>query len=171
VGWAHGHQIHNDEVPIFNDCARRSKRIGGIRAVDNSKPVMKPVMMRALALTFSMLTGVVAATGVDRLKAHGNSLHGYAIIEIDGVMDQGVLQDVLTRTSSVAASFGGRTITEAGSITGRDAVPPNKVILIAFDSIEDAEAWSTSAAEAELDRARDKAAKARSFLVDEVGSR
>ena len=128
---------------------------------------MKPVTMRALALAFSILTGVaIAAAGVDRFKAHGNSLHAYAIIEIDGVMDQRVLQDVLTRTSSVAASFGGRTITEAGGITGRDAVPPNKVILIAFDSIEDAEAWSTSAAEAELDRARDKAAKARSFLID-----
>jgi len=128
---------------------------------------MKPVMMRALALAFSILAGVViAATGADRPKAHGNSLHAYAIIEIDRVLDQGVLQDVLARTSAVAASFGGRTITDAGSITGRDAVPPNKVILIAFDSIEDAEAWSTSAAEAELDRARETAAMARSFLVD-----
>ena len=127
-------------------------------------------MIRTLALAFSILTGVaVATTGADRLKAHGNSLHAFAIIEIDEVMDQRVLQAVLAKTSAVAASFRGRTITDAGSITGRDAVPPNKVVLIAFDSIDDAEAWSTSAAEAELDQARDKAARARSFLIDEVG--
>jgi uncharacterized protein (DUF1330 family) len=159
--WSPNPQRRGSNFQRLRKAIEAHRRYNG--RADNSKPVM----MRALALAFSILTGVViAATGVDRLKAHGNSHHAYAIIEIDGVMDQGVLQDILTRTSAVAASFGGRTITDAGNITGRDAVPPNKVILIAFDSIEDAEAWSTSAAEAELDRARDKAAKARSFLID-----
>src|SRR6516162_4275427 len=147
--WSPNPQRRGSNFQRLRKAIEAHRRYNG--RADNSKPVMKPVTMRALALAFSILTGVaIAAAGVDRFKAHGNSLHAYAIIEIDGVMDQRVLQDVLTRTSAVAASFGGRTITEAGGITGRDAVPPNKVVLIAFDSIEDAEAWSTSAAEAEL---------------------
>jgi hypothetical protein len=32
--------------------------------------------------------------------------------------------------------------------------------------MEDAEAWSTASAQGEVDQARDKSAKARSFLVD-----
>jgi uncharacterized protein (DUF1330 family) len=115
-----------------------------------------------------MLAGaLLGAAGIDKLDAHGKPLHAYAVIEIDEVMDQRVLQDILAKTSSVAERFGGWTITQAGSITGRDMVPPNQVVLIAFESIDDAQAWSTSAAEAELDQARDRAAKTRSFLVDD----
>lgn len=124
-------------------------------------------MTRVLALALSMLTGVLlGAAGIDNLNARGGPHQVYAIIEIDQVVDQRALRDVLAKTSSVAERFGGRTITQTGNITGRDLVPPNQVVLIAFDSIDDAEAWSTSAAEAELDQARDVLAKARSFLID-----
>lgn len=116
-------------------------------------------MTRAIALALTMLAGaLLGAAGIDKLDAHGKPLRAYAVIEIDEVMDQRVLHDILVKTSSVAERFGGRTITQAGSITGRDMVPPN----------DDAQAWSTSSAEAELDQARDRAAKTRSFLVDDL---
>src|SRR5215471_1820304 len=129
-------------------------------------------MTRALAFAFSILTGIIlGAAGVDKLNARSKPLRAYAVIEIDEIKDQRALQEILAKMSAVAQSFGGRTITEAGNITGRDAMPPNKVVLIAFGNIDDAEAWSTSSAEADLDEAREKAAKAGSFLIDDIGSR
>jgi uncharacterized protein (DUF1330 family) len=124
-------------------------------------------MNRAFAVGLAMLICFMfGALGVGSLHAHKNPRSAYAIIEVDDITDQAAFEAVFPQLRAVSETFGGRTIIEGGNITGRDRVPPRRFAVIAFDSMEDAEAWSTASAQGEVDQARDKSAKARSFLVD-----
>jgi uncharacterized protein (DUF1330 family) len=124
-------------------------------------------MTRTVALGFSMLTGyLLGGVSVSGLHANNKPPGAYAIIEVNEITDRTSLDAVFRKMREVSETFGGQTIVEAHNIIGRDMVPPNRFAVIAFDSMEDAEAWSTSSAQGELDQARDTWAKGRSFLVD-----
>jgi uncharacterized protein (DUF1330 family) len=124
-------------------------------------------MNRAFAVGLSLLIGFMfGAIGAGSLHAHKNPRSAYAVIEVDEITDQATFEAVFPKLRAVSETFGGRTIMEAGNITGRDRMPPRRFVVVAFDSMEDAEAWSTASAQGEVDHARDKSAKARSFLVD-----
>jgi uncharacterized protein (DUF1330 family) len=114
-------------------------------------------------MLISYLLGAVSVSG---LQAHNKPPSAYAIIEVNEITDRMSLEAVLHKTREVSETFGGETLVEAHNIIGRDMVPPSRFAVIAFDSMEDAEAWSTSSAQSELDQARDTWAKGRSFLVD-----
>jgi uncharacterized protein (DUF1330 family) len=124
-------------------------------------------MNRAFAVGLSMLIGFMfGALGAGSLHAHKNPRSAYAVVEVDEITDQATFEAVFPKLRAVSEAFGGRTIMEAGNITGRDRMPPRRFAVIAFDSMEDAEAWSTASAQGEMDHVRDKSARARSFLVD-----
>jgi uncharacterized protein (DUF1330 family) len=124
-------------------------------------------MTRTFALGLSMLIGfMLGAVGVSGLQAHKKPAGAYAIIEVNEITDAMSLDAVFHEMRELSETFGGQTFIEARYITGRDVMPPRRFAVIAFDSMEDAEAWSTSSAEGELDQIRDKSAKGRSFLVD-----
>jgi uncharacterized protein (DUF1330 family) len=122
-------------------------------------------MKRAFALGLSMLVGLMLGA-VGSLHAHKKFRSAYAIIEVDDITDQATFEAAFPKLHAVSEAFGGKTIIEAHEITGRDTMPPKRFAVIAFDSMEDAEAWSTASAQSELDRIRDKSARARSFLVE-----
>ena len=124
-------------------------------------------MKQAFALGISMLIGsLLGAIGISGLHAERKLAGAYAIIEVNEIADQTALGAILPRIRAVSEEFGGRIIIEAARITGRDAMPPKRFAVIAFDTMEDAEAWSTASAEGELDQIADKSAKGRSFLVE-----
>ncbi len=124
-------------------------------------------MKRTLALGLSMLAGyLLGAISVSGLQAHKRPPSAYALIEVGDITDPTGLEANFQKMRAVSETFGGQTIAEARNIIGRDMVPPTRLAVIAFDSMEDAEAWSRSAAQGELDRAREKSAKGRSFMVD-----
>jgi uncharacterized protein (DUF1330 family) len=124
-------------------------------------------MKRIFALGLAMLTGyMLGAVSVSGSQAHKKPPSAYALIEVNEITDPISLEAVLHKMRDVSETFGGQTIVEARNIIGRDVMPPRHFAVIAFDSMEDAEAWSTSSAEGALDRVRDKWAQGRSFLVD-----
>ncbi len=124
-------------------------------------------MKRAFALGLSMLIGaLLGAVGIGDLHAHKKLPGAYAIIEVNEIADQAALGAIFPRIRELSEAFGGKIVVEANRITGRDAMPPKRFAVIAFDSMEDAEAWSTASAEGEIDRIADKSAKGRSFLVE-----
>ncbi len=129
--------------------------------------ISEAAMKQAFALGISMLIGsLLGAVGISGLHAQKKLPGAYAIIEVDEIADQIALRAILPRIREVGEQFGGKLMIEAGRITGRDAMPPKRFAVIAFDSMEDAEAWSTASAESELDQIADKSAKGRSFLVE-----
>jgi uncharacterized protein (DUF1330 family) len=53
-----------------------------------------------------------------------------------------------------------------GKITAIDGTPPKRFVVIAFDSMEKAQAWDNSPAQKEVNATRVKTTKSRVFIVD-----
>jgi uncharacterized protein (DUF1330 family) len=62
--------------------------------------------------------------------------------------------------------FGGRYIIRTDKITALDGTPPKRFVVIAFDSVEKAQAWKASESSKQVDVIRDKTTKSSQFLVD-----
>ena len=62
--------------------------------------------------------------------------------------------------------MGGHYLIRTDQITATDGTPPQRFVIIAFDSMDKAKAWSSSAAQKEVDVIRMKATKSRPFLVE-----
>jgi uncharacterized protein (DUF1330 family) len=69
-------------------------------------------------------------------------------------------------TPATVASMGGHYLIRTDQITATDGTPPQRFVIIAFDSMDKAKAWSSSAAQKEVDVIRMKATKSRPFLVE-----
>jgi uncharacterized protein (DUF1330 family) len=65
-----------------------------------------------------------------------------------------------------AAAAGGRYVVRSQSPIGLDGTPPQRFVLIAFDSPEKAMAWSNSPATKEVTAARIKTTDSLSFMVE-----
>src|SRR5262249_12481069 len=119
-------------------------------------------------LTLTLLAG--AALGAAAIQA----LHAqakppvYAIIEINEITDADAYKAVTQRPTSATAATaqGARYISRGGKITPLDGTPPQRIVIIAFDSVEKAKAWNDSPDQQKVIAVRNKATKARSFVVD-----
>jgi uncharacterized protein (DUF1330 family) len=61
---------------------------------------------------------------------------------------------------------GGHYVVRSQSFTPLDGNPPERLIIIAFDSVEKAQAWRNSAAVKEVTAARIKSTNSLSFIVE-----
>ena len=77
---------------------------------------------------------------------------------------------VVEKAPAAIAAFGGRFIVRTDKITSLDGPPPQRFILLQFDSPEKAEAWHNSAAQKEIDAARMKTTDSLSFVVEGVSN-
>jgi len=62
--------------------------------------------------------------------------------------------------------FGGRYVIRTEKITALDGTPPKRFVVIAFDSVEKAQAWKASESTKKVDVIRHKTTKSSQFLVD-----
>jgi quercetin dioxygenase-like cupin family protein/uncharacterized protein (DUF1330 family)/quinol monooxygenase YgiN len=68
--------------------------------------------------------------------------------------------------TSTFESFGGRYIVRGGDLTSLEGDPPRKMVIIAFDSVEQAKAWYESPAHRALRPIRQRAATSQVYLVE-----
>lgn len=80
-----------------------------------------------------------------------------------GVVDRG------SETTAAAEAQGGRYIIRSQQFTKLDGTPPQRLIVIAFDSVEKARAYENSAVLKEVTAARLKSTQSLSFIVEGVG--
>ena len=74
---------------------------------------------------------------------------------------------VVDKTSPAAlAQAGGKYVVRSQNPIGLDGTPPQRFVLIAFDSVEKAKAWDSSAAQKEITAARIKSTDSLSFIVE-----
>jgi uncharacterized protein (DUF1330 family) len=73
---------------------------------------------------------------------------------------------VVDKAPAAMAGSGGRYVIRTDKITSLDGTPPQRYVLIAFDSVEKAQVWHNSAAQKEVDAARMKTTDSLSFMVD-----
>jgi uncharacterized protein (DUF1330 family) len=92
----------------------------------------------------------------------------YVVVAIRKINDaDGFKAGVVDKAApAVLAAAGGRYVVRTQTITSLDGPPPQRFILIAFDSVEKAQAWHNSAAQKDVDAARMKTTDSLSFMVD-----
>jgi uncharacterized protein (DUF1330 family) len=126
-------------------------------------------MHQRIALGLAMLAGVaIGATAVNGLHAQGKAPSAYAVVEINEITDPEGFKVVTQRPTASTATVmqGGHYITRTDKITALDGTAPNRYVIIAFDSVEKAQAWNNSADQQKINAIRDKTTKSRSFIVE-----
>ena len=94
----------------------------------------------------------------------------YVVIPILKINDAAAFKaGVLDKASATAAAMkaeGGHYIIRSDKFTRLDGDPPARLIIIAFDSVEKAQAYENSAALKEVTAARMKSTNSLSFIVE-----
>ena len=121
---------------------------------------------------YKIALAMVVGTGLGAAAIQG--LHAqakpptYVVVAVRSIKDaEGFKTGVVDKTSPAAlAAAGGHYVVRAQKITGLDGTPPQRFVLIAFDSVEKARAWSDSAATKEVTAARIKTTDSLSLMVE-----
>lgn len=92
----------------------------------------------------------------------------YVIIDISETLDaEAYLKAVSAAEPNATKSAGGRFIIRTAKPVALDgAAPPNRFVVIAFDTEEKAKAWHNSQAIKEVNAVRMKTTKSRAFMVE-----
>jgi uncharacterized protein (DUF1330 family) len=93
----------------------------------------------------------------------------YVVVAIRKVNDADTFKTgVVEKAPAAMAGSGARFVIRTDKITSLDGTPPQRFVLIAFDSVEQAQAWHNSTAQKEVDAARIKSTDSLSFIVEGV---
>ena len=80
----------------------------------------------------------------------------YAVVDISSVTDPEGFKALGPKAPLANAAFCGKFIMRTDNITASDGTAPKRFVVIAFDSLEKAKAWTASAAQKEVDAIRAK---------------
>ena len=124
-------------------------------------------MNRLVTLGLAMLAGVaIGAAAVNGLNAQGKPPGAYAVVDISEITDQNTFGQILPKAMPASDAFGGKYIVRTNKITALDGTPPQRFVVIAFESAEKAKAWDSSALQSEVNDLRRKSTKSRVFIAD-----
>ena len=127
---------------------------------------MKTNYKVAIALVAGAAIGGVAIQG---LHAQAKP-PAYVVIPILKIKDAtAYLTGVIDKASATAAEMtaaGGHFIIRSQKFTSLDGNPPERLVVIAFDSVEKAQAFENTAAQKEINTARMKTTNSLSFIVE-----
>jgi uncharacterized protein (DUF1330 family) len=127
---------------------------------------MKPNLKLALVL----LTGVgLGGAGVTAIQAQqAKPAPGYVVAEVE-VNDTATFAKYAAAVPGTLAPFNGKYMVRAGKITPVEGdAPKQRYIVIAFDSVEKAQAWEDSPAYEAIKPMRHASAKSRIFIAEGV---
>jgi uncharacterized protein (DUF1330 family) len=123
---------------------------------------MKANYKLALALLAGATLGAATIHGI---QAQGKPL-AYVVVEIADMTDAQLYRTLIPKALDAISAFKGRYVVRTEKITSLDGTMPKRIIVIAFDSVETAKAWSNSAAQKEIDSIRTQSSKSRSFIAE-----
>ena len=93
---------------------------------------------------------------------------GYVIVH-DEVQDQAVFAEFLERVAATVEAHGGRYLVRGGAVEVMDGDwTPDRIVVIEFDSVDQAKAWLTSPEYTEIKEIRMKSASASLIVVEGV---
>jgi uncharacterized protein (DUF1330 family) len=125
-------------------------------------------MKTNLKLMFAVLVGVLIGSmaGVAVRGQQTQAAPGYLIGEVE-VTDPGKLQNYAEKVRASLAPFHHRFIVRTSKIqTLEGDEPTNRIVIIAFDSVDKAREWYNSPAYAAIRPIRQGAAKSRVLVVE-----
>jgi uncharacterized protein (DUF1330 family) len=117
------------------------------------------------AVALSMLAGIaVGAVAIQGLHAQSTS-KAYVVTEIE-VINQEAQNEYLPKVGEVIKSTGGTYLARGGKIVALEGEAPKRVTIVAYDSLEKAQASRNSPAWTALGEMRKKSIKAKSFVTE-----
>ena len=127
-------------------------------------------MKTKYTVALAMLAGVgVGGAAMQGLHAQVKP-PAIVVIDISEITDSEGVKAIAQRTDAAAMAvfkdFGGRFIARTQKITALDGIAPKRFVVIAFDSMEQAQAWTNLPAQKEINAIRFKTTKSRSFIVE-----
>jgi uncharacterized protein (DUF1330 family) len=118
-----------------------------------------------VALATLIGTGLGAAA-IEGLHAQAKP-PTYVVVALRTIKDAaGFKTGVVDKAPAAMAGSGGEFVIRTDKITSLDGTPPQRFVLIQFDSVEKAQAWHNSAAQKEVDAARMQTTDSLSFIVE-----
>jgi uncharacterized protein (DUF1330 family) len=127
-------------------------------------------MNRSISLGLALLAGVaIGATAIQGLHAQAKP-SAYVVIPILKINDAAVLKTgVIDKASATAAAMtaaGGHYVVRSQRFTSLDGNPPERLVIIAFDSVEKAQAYENSPEVKDVNAARMKSTNSLSYIVE-----
>jgi uncharacterized protein (DUF1330 family) len=128
-------------------------------------------MNRKIATGLILLAGVaIGATAIEGLHAQAKP-PTYVVVAIRKINDADAFKaGVVDKASAVIKSAGGHFVVRTDKITSLDGPPPQRFVLLQFDSPEQAQAWHISQAQKDIDTVRIKSTDSLSFMVEGAGN-
>jgi len=125
-----------------------------------------------MKMAYKLIVAVVAGAGVGGAVIEG--LHAqatppaYVVVAIRKINDAaGFKSGVVDKNSpEIMKAAGGHYVVRTQKITGLDGTPPERMIIIGFDSVEKAKAWNSSEHQKAVNAARMKTTDSLSFIVE-----
>jgi uncharacterized protein (DUF1330 family) len=125
--------------------------------------IMKARHVAASSALIGIALGAVAIQG---LHAQAKP-PAYVVVAIQSITDAAGLRTVAEKAAPGAlAAAGGRYLIRTNDVTGFNGTPPKRFVVIAFDSVERAQAWRDSPAQKEIEAIRLKSTESVSFMVE-----
>jgi uncharacterized protein (DUF1330 family) len=125
-------------------------------------------MNRPIALGLTLLAGVaIGAAATNGLHAQAKP-PAYIVIPILKINDAAAFKAGVTdkvKPEDLKAA-GGEWMIRNTKFTSLDGNPPERLVIIKFDSVEKAQAFSNTAAQKEINAARMKSTNSLSFIVE-----
>ena len=125
-------------------------------------------MKTTLRTTVLLIIGALVGAGVSGVVKAQRKPPVYAIIDISETMDaQAYIKAVSASEPNATQSVGGRFLIRTNKAIPLDgAAPPNRFVVIAFSSEEQAKSWYSSPPISKINSVRMKVTKSRAFLVE-----
>jgi uncharacterized protein (DUF1330 family) len=125
-------------------------------------------MKTNLKLMFAVLVGVLIGS-IASVVVRGQQIKtapGYLIGEVE-VTDPGKLQNFAEKVQATLAPFNHRYVVRSSKIQALEGDSPvNRIVIIAFESVDKAREWYDSPAYAAIKPIRQSAAKSRVYIVE-----
>ncbi len=125
------------------------------------------VLKARYPVAIAFLAGVTLATAAIHALHAETKPPAYVVTEAD-VMDDALYRAYVPRAIKALVDAGGKYIVRDGNSVSLFGVPPNRVAIIRFDSLEKAEAAFNSPAYKEARKSGDEAANFRIYAIEGV---
>jgi uncharacterized protein (DUF1330 family) len=126
-------------------------------------------MKKLATVVVALGIGTALVAGwIDVLKAQGTKKPAYVIAEVIEVTDPPAMQAYAAKVADTLKPYNARIIV-SGKAEPKEGEPPKgNIVVIAFDNMADAQKWYSTPPYSPLIAERQKASKARFYIVEGV---
>jgi uncharacterized protein (DUF1330 family) len=123
-------------------------------------------MKQTTKLAMSLLVGLAIGAGViNTLRAQGAKKPAFVIADVE-VTDPTAFEAYVAKVPDTLKPYNGRTIVRGRPFQKEGEAPRGSVVVIAFESLADAEKWYATPPYSSLIPERQKAAKTQLYVVE-----